>query len=71
MSIVHPARGIRNIRTTGHAVVDTKCCEKVSLEGNVANKDSGISQEYGFNEPEGLDLRPARAEAIPLQAKGR
>jgi len=23
-----------------------KCCEKVSLEGNVANKDFGISQKY-------------------------
>jgi hypothetical protein len=23
-----------------------KCCEKVSIDVNVANKDSGISQEY-------------------------
>src|SRR5260370_38324946 len=26
------------------------CCEKVSIDGNVANKDSGISQEYAAYE---------------------
>jgi hypothetical protein len=37
------------------------------------SKFSGVHLDlkYGFNEPEGLDLRPARAEAIALQAKGR
>jgi len=28
------------------AISPEKCCEKVSLEGNVANKDFGISQKY-------------------------
>jgi len=28
------------------AIWPEKCCEKVSLEGNVANKDFGISQKY-------------------------
>jgi hypothetical protein len=37
------------------------------------SKFSGVHLDlkYGFNEPEGFDLRAARAEAMPLQAKGR
>jgi hypothetical protein len=32
------------------AISPEKCCEKVSLEGSVANKDFGISQKYAAYE---------------------
>jgi hypothetical protein len=32
------------------AISPEKCCEKVSLEGNVANKDFDISQKYAASE---------------------